>query len=350
VDRAPSKLLLLIVGGSRQNRRTAALLFKKSDFETLRTREEMSRLCAVALPQSRRSVHRIGLALSGGGSRAIAFHLGCMRALHDRGILDQVRVISAVSGGSVIAGMYAYGQGTFEEFERRVVELLRRGLTGSVLRRAFFSPRIIGTALTMLIAGTAALGATFARSVVGTASRFLSRDSRGSLSKGQQIQPPFKRWMSRTLAFENALRVRLFGDLKLTDRRRDGIDVVFNACELRTGTSFRFGSRESACWRFGKIRENDIRVSLAVAASAGYPAFFPAIDTEMTFTDQAGEKKERVIITDGGVYDNLGLSCLQPGRSEDFSSNVFSSDYLICCDAGPGQFGDHVYRSGGPVA
>ena len=29
----------------------------------------------------------VGLALSGGGARAMAFHLGCLRALHDRGIL-----------------------------------------------------------------------------------------------------------------------------------------------------------------------------------------------------------------------------------------------------------------------
>ena len=40
----------------------------------------------------------IGLALSGGGSRAIAFHLGCLRALHDLGVLEKVGVISTVSG------------------------------------------------------------------------------------------------------------------------------------------------------------------------------------------------------------------------------------------------------------
>ena len=41
----------------------------------------------------------IGLALSGGGSRAAAFHLGCLRALHDRDLLRRVRVISVISGG-----------------------------------------------------------------------------------------------------------------------------------------------------------------------------------------------------------------------------------------------------------
>jgi predicted acylesterase/phospholipase RssA len=31
----------------------------------------------------------IGLTLSGGGTRAMAFHLGCMRALHEVGILQR---------------------------------------------------------------------------------------------------------------------------------------------------------------------------------------------------------------------------------------------------------------------
>ena len=48
----------------------------------------------------------IALALSGGGSRAIAFHLGCLRALNDRGLLKRVKTVSSVSGGSVIAATY----------------------------------------------------------------------------------------------------------------------------------------------------------------------------------------------------------------------------------------------------
>lgn len=57
----------------------------------------------------------IGLALSGGGSRAMAFHLGCLRALDDVGILDQIRVLSTISGGSVIGAYYAYTPGKLAE-------------------------------------------------------------------------------------------------------------------------------------------------------------------------------------------------------------------------------------------
>ena len=44
----------------------------------------------------------------------------------------------------------------------------------------------------------------------------------------------------------------------------------------------------------------------------------------------------RVVLTDGGVFDNLGTSCLEPGRSEQFSTNVYDVDYIIACDAGRG--------------
>ena len=40
---------------------------------------------------------KIGLALSGGGYRAAAYHVGTLRALHKLGILNKVDVISSVS-------------------------------------------------------------------------------------------------------------------------------------------------------------------------------------------------------------------------------------------------------------
>jgi predicted acylesterase/phospholipase RssA len=78
----------------------------------------------------------------------MAFHLGCLRALQDRGILPKVKVISTVSGGSVIGASYAYGQGDFAAFDKDMVELLTRGIQGSIIRDAFLStelPRVLGT-------------------------------------------------------------------------------------------------------------------------------------------------------------------------------------------------------------
>jgi NTE family protein len=44
----------------------------------------------------------------------------------------------------------------------------------------------------------------------------------------------------------------------------------------------------------------------------------------------------RVILTDGGVYDNLGISCMLPGKSADFSTNAHRVEFIIACDVGQG--------------
>jgi NTE family protein len=43
-----------------------------------------------------------------------------------------------------------------------------------------------------------------------------------------------------------------------------------------------------------------------------------------------------VALTDGGVYDNLGLTVLDPGRSPIYTDHVYVLDYIIACDAGVG--------------
>lgn len=116
---------------------------------------------------------------------------------------------------------------------------------------------------------------------------------------------------------------------------RRELSVVINAAELRTETAFRYGSVESGCWRYGKLTETP-RIATAVAASAAFPAFLPALDHYLKFTKNGVEKKHRVIITDGGVFDNLGVSCMLPGRSSEFSTNAFPVDFIIACDAGQG--------------
>lgn len=50
---------------------------------------------------------KLGLALSGGGLRAAFFHVGVLETLADLDRLRRVEIISAVSGGSIVAVMYA---------------------------------------------------------------------------------------------------------------------------------------------------------------------------------------------------------------------------------------------------
>ncbi len=49
---------------------------------------------------------RLGLALSGGGFRASFFHLGVLRRLAELDLLRHVSVLSTVSGGSIVGGLY----------------------------------------------------------------------------------------------------------------------------------------------------------------------------------------------------------------------------------------------------
>ncbi len=97
----------------------------------------------------------IGLALSGGGSRAIAFHLGCLRALNQLGLLDRVAFLSTVSGGSVIGAYFHAHQGDFASFEAKIRELLARGLVAP-MRRKLFSALGIKVATAFVVVGIVA--------------------------------------------------------------------------------------------------------------------------------------------------------------------------------------------------
>ncbi len=277
---------------------------------------------------------RIGLALSGGGSRAVAFHLGCLRALHDSGVLERVSVLSAVSGGSVIGALWAYDDVPFDEFDRRVMALLRRGLVKGIARQTFLSPETPKIAATLLTSGLVNLAATPVRwgisllGLVGVGGEWREKVSTA-------LSAPLRRFANRSTAFERHLRVSLFQDATMDQVARPNLAVVINAAELRTGSAFRFGTAESGTWRLGRLVSTP-RVAQAVAASAAFPALLPAFDLSLSFRKQDEECSHRVILTDGGVYDNLGISCMLPGRSAEFSTNAHAVDFIISCDAGQG--------------
>ena len=341
-DRPARMSLLLIIGTPLDLGTISSFIFRESDFLK---QENNFRECSVKIVQPKSKPRRIGLALSGGGSRAIAFQLGCLRTLHDRGLLEQIQVISGVSGGSVIAALYAYSNNSFSEFETKVITLLRNGLLKGIVHRAIFSPLLLKSIATFAVSGVISIGADILRFLLSTGFDVIGKHKRGKMNWVDRIQPPLPRWTNRTKALENTLRDTLYGDLKLTEKCRRDIEIVLNACELRTGSAFRFGSRESGCWRFGRI-VNDVSVAHAVAASAAYPLLLPAIDRSFSFVGRDGKEfTDRVLLTDGGVFDNLGVTCMEPGHSSDFSYNAFHPEYIICCNAGRGLFSELTYPS-----
>ena len=328
------KSLLLIVGGTLDALELGTYVFDRDQLERPEGIKVTS--MSVQVPAPVIGPKNVGLALSGGGSRAVAFHLGCLRALHDRGVLDRLQVISGVSGGGLMTALFAYTDGDFQAFDDRVREVLRRGVSGAIARRAFLTWRLPATLGSLAVSGLAAAGAR----LVSAGSTVAARAARRPGLK-LDVQPPLRRWSSRTDAFRDALRSDVFGEAQIGDSRRGDVDVVINACELRTASAFRYGNQESGCWRIGTLTHNEVQVADAVAASAAYPLALPALDDEMSFLTRGGDQRdERVVLTDGGVFDNLGTSCMEPGRSASISTNVFTPDYIISCDAGRGLMDD----------
>jgi NTE family protein len=86
------------------------------------------------------------LSFSGGGTRAAALSYGAMEELkrttikvngETRRLLDEIDIISSVSGGSFTSAYYGlYGERLFEDFESR---FLKRNIQGELVRR-FLSP------------------------------------------------------------------------------------------------------------------------------------------------------------------------------------------------------------------
>jgi len=274
---------------------------------------------------------KIGIALSGGGSRAIAFHLGCLRTLHIQGILQRARVLSTVSGGSVIGAMYACHEGTFDEFEDHVRAVLRSGLVAPAIRVAFTTregPKAAAALVILLV--------TWAWLVpFRCIATILSRVVRSGGIAPERWMP--RRFASRTTVLRYAMDTMIFKGKLLGDLPANRPRLIAIATELRTGSAFYFGRRHAGSWRFGMIDPTQIAVAHAVAASAAYPLLLPALDDFVTFRKRDGSlRTERVTLSDGGVYDNLGLSPLWPDRDRDISIGVEEIDTIIACRAGYG--------------
>ena len=254
---------------------------------------------------------RIGVAISGGGFRATAFGLGCLRALHDTGLLTHVTVISGISGGSILSAMYAYGPADFEYFDEQAVRLLRDGLQSALIRRAI---------------------------APGAIARNLSAAARAAVSHLGASKPGL-RTANRTDALRDELAERVFGERTLDQTTHPRTASVVSATDLATSNAVRFASTGSSCSRYGVITD-PVPVADAVAASAAFPLLLPAIERTYTFTPAAGSPtatRQVLHLTDGGVYDNLGLSVLEPGRSAAHTAHVYDLDYIIACDAGTGR-------------
>jgi NTE family protein len=224
----------------------------------------------------------LALCLSGGGYRAMLFHLGALWRLNQLGYLKQLTRVSSVSGGSILAAVLGHRWGSLE-----------------------FAPSGPGGA-----AVAANLQEEVAAPIHALAGRTL--DVRvglvGALVPGATI--------SGRLAA--AYRRHLFGSATLQDLPGDkeGPRFVINATNLQSGALWRFSRPYLADYRVGTILEPEVALADAVAASSAFPPVLaparPRFE-EHQYRPKSGEDLQtppfttRPVLADGGVYDNLGL-------------------------------------------
>ena len=215
----------------------------------------------------------------------------------------------------MIGAYYAYTPGkSFDEFDSSICALLREGFQRRIVLE-LMKPRNLVPCFVNFVAAHVCAAA-------------------GRVMKGI---PTLHRYPSRTDMFYKVLHRDLFHGLTMSSPRRHDLEVVIGACELRTGSAFRFGSNQTGGWRHGRLADGQIDLAFAVAASAAYPILLPAFDRTWRFVKKGEESYQRVLLTDGGIYDNLGLQVLEPGRDADVSLHTFPCDYLIACNADQGQ-------------
>jgi NTE family protein len=220
----------------------------------------------------------IALCLSGGGYRAMLFHLGSLWRLNELGYLPKLNRISSVSGGSITAGLLGFkwdrlGFGIAQvspAFDTEIVQPIR-ALAGKTIDEG------------------AVIGGFFLP---------------GSISD----------------RVTGAYRKHLFGNATLQDLPADpGPRFVLNATSVQSGALFRFSRPYVADYRVGMIKNPHIQLAVAVAASSAFPPILSPLKLELdpsVWAPASGRPSEdlhkepylsEVVLTDGGVYDNLGL-------------------------------------------
>lgn len=219
---------------------------------------------------------RIGLALSGGGFRAAAFHLGVMRKLASLGLLDKIDLLSCVSGGSIAGGFVALNWRNASKLDHLDSYLRSTSIAVSSFVLGLLDP--FHTRLEML-------ASTYERDLCGQAT---------------------------------------LGDLANAPR------TYLNTTNLATGNLCFFvggGGKpaEIGDHELGSYSDPTFPLSRAIAASSAFPPVFPPLRIPSNRFPSAGEV-EHASLTDGGVYDNMGINPTLRARN--------ALDYVIVSDGG----------------
>jgi NTE family protein len=215
----------------------------------------------------------VGLCLSGGGYRAAVYHIGALIRLNQAGLLPRLRTVSSVSGGSIVAAFL-----------------------GLHWTKLIFDAEGVATNLDAVVLDPVL---RFTRHGLDAAAVLSSAFIPGLISR--RVQKRYK---------------ALFGSATLADLpdRQSGPDFVITATNLSSGALFRFSRRGVGDFRkdpndtsTGFFQAPTIPLVLAVAASSAFPPILsPCLLDASKYSDARGAQRT-VYLTDGGVFDNLGI-------------------------------------------
>jgi NTE family protein len=246
----------------------------------------------------------IGIALSGGGIRAMAFHCGVLRWLAETARLEQVEHISSVSGGTLLAGLVLAANEwrwpTSKQFLDSIAPRIRLELTTKNIE------------------------------LTGALLLLLPRNWRYILSRANVLSQ----------AIEGSWNIKgVLGNLPPKPI------WSINGTTAETGRRFRFKLNRFGDYELGYAEASQFKVSEAMAVSAAVPgAIGPLVINTGEFLwtkrpswDAAAGTEEPIVlpysrlhIYDGGVYDNLALEPLIDPGLQRLKNGI---DHLICSDA-----------------
>jgi len=232
----------------------------------------------------------MAVSLSGGGYRATTFHLGALSYLNHaqfngKSILEEVKIISTISGGTFTGAMYALrlAQGkTFDDCFHDLYEILLKD------------------------------------QLVDLALHKLSNPSKwANPHKSKDLINAFSEVYNEVI-FNEATFEELY-----TGRDSHLTDIIFGSSEFTDGIQFRF-QQELGQGKFGNFYLNlpkeaahQVRIADAVAASSCFPGGFEPLIMPIDFgngpdskVDKAWTKKRdypNTALMDGGIIDNQGI-------------------------------------------
>ena len=214
--------------------------------------------------------HELGLALSGGGFRATLFHLGAAWRLNELALLGSVIRISSVSGGSLLSGLMA-SRWSRLAFRDGVAANFRHEIAQPIWDFCGRSLDVRAALLSLLLC--------------------------------KNVLPRY-------------YRNHLVGKRTLQDMP-DRPEFVFNAAHLETGRNWIFSKAVARTYRLGVIENPEVDLATVLAASSAFPPVFPPVVLELDpstfrrseYSDlfDRVDLKCKVSLTDGGLYDNLGV-------------------------------------------